>query len=409
MAMQKLEVGEISNKLFMLLVLNSIHESESLLKDGESEASYSNCQLSIQGIAENEIKVYIINNDEITNSVFEVSFAYNFNHICIDYKYYLEFKGYLGAEQEAELKKIISDGLVLQVDVFMSSLSGNIMKKLRNYENAVDCFPYMFNNVTCLNVNTGKIETIRLTPYYDILTPERSAIYGAAINRMEDHWIVYDEEKNRCLAKSFNRNGYGSIYDLSAVEIVESKPTGAKTMWIPIPAIEISAGLPLNVVFVLRDVENVDSNPDYLYMSTKGVFYNGEVTVATINQNDNYEILYVGDGKSLVIGRLESGKVRKVRVRCKSGETEIVKVYNIEATVERSEAINIESLQPFTSQLAVLSDAEIYDGTIFEPFNCHKEANGSSLGFELGKLIAFVRNYWVAIIIAIVVLCVLFV
>ena len=410
MAIQKLEVGEISNKVFMLLVLDSIHSYELGIKKSEvSKELYSNMQISIAGRAENDIVLYYLESGKNFDYVFEISFTYKYNHIYVDGKYYLDFKEVFEDEQEKKIEENISKELEMLIEQNMSVLSRKIMKGLQMYEDMVNCFPYMFNDVTCLNENTRKIETVRLSPYYDVLPPNRLATYDAAINRLEEHKMVYSEEKNKCIAQSFNRNGYGNFYMLSAEAIVEQKPTGAITVWTPIPAIESSANLPLNKILVLKDAENADSKPEYLYMSTKGVFYNSEVVAATISRNEIYELLYAEEDKSLAIGMLESGKVG---VRCKSGDVETVKEYNIEAVVERSEANNIESLQPFTSQLAVLSDAKIYDGTVFEPFNCHDEeesGNEASLGFNLGRLVEIVRKYWKIILGIIALLMLLFI
>ena len=390
MAIQKIEVGEMPNKLFMLMVIDLVN---GLVKKTNGDDGW---KLSISSPAENEVEVcHICQGDEDTvcDQILQILISYKFNHIYIDGKWGVEYNRLVRREQKEVIENGTAKLLDFWVEVYLERISKLIMKGLMEYVNMIDVFPYVFNDITCLNTNTGKVETIRLSPYFDILTPARLETYDAAIDYGGTHCIIYHEERNQCVAKSLNKNDYGNIYTLSATKIAELKPTGQKTIWIPMPAIEQMTSLPLNKILVLKDADNADSAYDYMYLSTKGIFYNGEVIASTLSLKDD-AILYVDTDKSFAVCVLESGKVS---IACMSGEAKTGKEYNIEAVVDRSEINTIASLQPFASQLAALSDTAICDGTKFEPFNCHDEeesGNEASLGFNLGKLVEIIRKYW---------------
>lgn len=367
MITQKLEVGEISSQMFMSLVLDTIYTQERRI--AKSESSKRNWQMEIKCEAEHKVLVTYKLQEPYYTTFCQVYFQFYSGYIHIKNGYCIEFKDNIRVEAELEKKiaKTFSEMIDLETNMLIDLLTKNIMKDLHLFHNIINCFPYMFNFVTCLNVDKGKVENIRLSQYYDILTSEKIVTFGNTfIQRYEDHGIVYSEERGECIASSLNRNEYGNVYTLSADKITELKPTRVQTTWIPICAIERRTNLPLNKIIVLQDAQNAESQPEYLYMSTKGIFYNGEIVSATIGYYEDRLIIYK-DGNVLITAcTLDTGTV--AIAHC-VGDSETIKEYNIKALEEISEANNIESLQPFTSQLAELADDVIFDGSKFLPFN----------------------------------------
>lgn len=366
MITQKLEVGEISSQMFMSLVLDAIHTQERWM--AKSESNKREWQMEIKCEAEHKVLVTYKLQEPYYTAFCQVYFQFYSGYIHIKNGYCIEFKDGIRVEAELEEKiaKTFSKMIDLETNMLIDHLTRNIMKNLLSFHNIINCFPYMFNFVTCLNVDKGKVENIRLSQYYDILTSEKIVTFGNTfIQRYEDHGIVYSKEEGACIASSLNRNEYGNVYTLSADKITELKPTGVQTTWIPICAIEKRTNLPLNKIIVLQDAQNAESQPEYLYMSTKGVFYNGEIVSATIGYKDR--LIIYKDGNVLITAcTLDTGTV--AIAHC-VGDSETIKEYNIKALEEISEANNIESLQPFTSQLAELADDVIFDGSKFLPFN----------------------------------------
>lgn len=366
MITQKLEVGEISSQMFMTLVLDTIYTQERSI--AKSESSKRNWQMEIKCEAEHKVLVTYKLQEPYYTTFCQVYFQFYSGYIHIKNGYCIEFKDNIRVEAELEEKiaKTVSELIDLETNMLIDLLTKNIMKNLLLFHNIINCFPYMFNFVTCLNVGKGKVENIRLSQYYDILTSEKIVTFGNTfIQRYEDHGIVYSKEKGECIASSLNRNEYGNVYTLSSDKITELKPTGIETTWIPICAIEKRTNLPLNKIIVLQDAQNAESQPEYLYMSTKGIFYNGEIVSATIGYEDR--LIIYKDGNVLITAcTLDTGTV--AIAHC-VGDSETIKEYNIKALEEISEANNIESLQPFTSQLAELADDVIFDGSKFLPFH----------------------------------------
>lgn len=366
MITQKLEVGEISSQMFMALVLDTIYTQERWM--AKSESNKREWQMEIKCEAEHKVLVTYKLQEPYYTAFCQVYFQFYSGYIHIKNGYCIKFKDGIRVEAELEEKiaKTFSKMIDLETNMLIDHLTKNIMKNLLSFHNIINCFPYMFNFVTCLNVDKGKVENIRLSQYYDILTSEKIVTFGNTfIPRYEDHGIVYSKEEGACIASSLNRNEYGNVCTLSADKITELKPTGVGITWIPICAIEKRTNLPLNKIIVLQDAQNAESQPEYLYMSTKGVFYNGEIVSATIGYEDR--LIIYKDGNVLITAcTLDTGTV--AIAHC-VGDSETIKEYNIKALEEISEANNIESLQPFTSQLAELADDVIFDGSKFLPFN----------------------------------------
>ena len=364
MITQKLEVGEISSQMFMTLVLDAIHMREYNL--AKTKAKVADWKMQIDCEADNEVVLYYLQLIGDVDMTMKVSFKYQSSYIHINNKYFIDFRGKRRVGNEDEIEATLSKLLDEETEGLIKFLTKNIMKEFLLFTKMISCFPYMFNTITCLNVSTGKVEPIHLSSYYDILTLEKYEIQDLEIERLGTHTMVYSEENDICIANSKNRNGYGNIYTLSADKITELKPTRVETTWIPICAIEKRTNLPLNKIIVLQDAQNAESQPEYLYMSTKGIFYNGEIVTATIGYYEDRLIIYK-DGNVLITAcTLDTGTV--AIAHC-IGDSETIKEYNIKALEEISEANNIESLQPFTSQLAELADDVIFDGSKFLPFH----------------------------------------
>lgn len=398
---KRIEVGNISNQLFILLTLDAIHGIDWELKKKEGSRDRFGGKMSIDIMSENEILLRYIDMKKQWDITSKISFTYKQDYIYIDGESIIEYKVYVSDDELVDKLEQNADEIVrAEVNMLVTGISQRIMKIMAEYQNILNVFPYMFNEVTCLNVNTNQVETICLSPHYDILTPSRKSNYDGTIRRLESRFMVFDDERNLCRAKAFNRYDLGSLYTLSATLIEEVKHTGEKTTWIPLPAIEQETNLALNKVFVLKDAENAESANVYMYLSTKGFFYKGEILTATLNLKDNL-ILYTGIDKSYAIGIVETGELA---ILCVSGDVKTAKKYNIEAVLNRTEVNNIESLQPFANLITALTDATICDGSQFKPLNEQKDkVGGATLGFDLGRLFEFVSENW-KIILGIIVL-----
>ncbi|MBR6813390.1 MAG: hypothetical protein IKM50_02465 [Tidjanibacter sp.] len=349
--------------MFMALVLDAIHMREYNL--AKTKADVADWKMQIDCEAENKVVLYYLQTMGDVDMTMKFSFKYQSGYIHINNKYFIDFRGNRRVGNEDKMEATLSKLTDAETNGLIEFLTKNIMKEFLLFTKMISCFPYMFNTITCLNVSTGKVEPIHLSSYYDILTLEKYKIQDLEIERLGNHTMVYSDKDDTCLVNSKNRNGYGNIYTLSADKITELKPTRVETTWIPICAIEKRTNLPLNKIIVLQDAQNAESQPEYLYMSTKGVFYNGEIVSATIGYEDR--IIIYKDGNVLITAcTLDTGTV--AIAHC-VGDSDTIKEYNIKALEEISEANNIESLQPFTSQLAELADDVIFDGSKFLPFN----------------------------------------
>ena len=401
MVPQRIEVGNITNQLYMMLTLDAIHTQDLAFQKCEDAKDNINGKMSIYIKSEKEILLCYIDISENWDMISKISITYNQDYIYVDGESDIDYKTYTPGDVVDEIEQHADKMLRFYVKSIVDGVHHNI-KQMTEFLKMLKSFPYMFNEVTCLNVNTNQVETIRLSPHYDMLTPDRMSSYDGTIRRLESRSMIYDEKKNRCLVKAYNRYDYGILYTLSATLIEEIKHTGEKITWIPLPAIERETNISLNKVLVLKDAENAESANVYMYLSTKGFFYKGEILTATLNLKENL-ILYTGIDKSYAIGIVETGELA---VLCVSGDVKTASKYNIEAVLDRAEANNIEDLQPYTNLLAALADVAICDGNRFRPSNSQDdkaEGNSATLGYYLGELFEIVRNHW-KIILGIIVL-----
>ena len=374
MAHHKIEIADISNNVFFLLVLETIHSFESSLKKkGMSKTVIENVRLSIKGYAENKLILYYITETENMTIVERISFVYQSNNIQIEGSYKVDL--ICDYDDEDQIEDAVCGRLNTTINIMVRDLTARIKVGLQEYTNMANCIPYMFNKITCLNVESGKIETIRLTPYYNILNPDRLETYDYSIGRLETHHMVYDNSRNKCLATSFNKYEYGNVYEMSPYKIEEITSAKKKTTWIPINAIEQVSKLPLNKILVLKDTENADADLEYMFLSTKGIFLRGEVFAYTLKINNSDVIIYAGANKQFEITFHEAGQIE---INYTTGETQINNRYNIEKVLDKQEAYNIESLKPYTVQLVTLRDMKIFDGTYFEPIDCSSDNNKTS-------------------------------
>ena len=371
MAHHKIEIADISNNVFFLLVLETIHSFESELKKTEkSEIVTEYGRLSIEGCAENELILYYITETEAMTIVERISFVYQSNNIQIEGSYKVDL--ICDYDDEDQIEDAVRGRINTTMNIMVRDLTARIKVGLQEYTNMANCIPYMFNKITCLNVESGKIETIRLTPYYNILNPDRLETYDASIGRLETHHMVYSDSRNECLATSFNKYEYGNVYEMSPYKIEEITSAKKKTTWIPINAIEQISTLPLNKIVVLKDTENTDSDLEYMFLSTKGIFLRGEVFAYTLKINNNDVVIYAGANKQYEITIHEA---EQIEINYTTGETQISNRYNIEKVLDKQDAYNIESLKPYTAQLVTLRDMKIFDGTYFEPIDCSSDNN----------------------------------
>ncbi|MBO7283207.1 MAG: hypothetical protein J6U73_07430 [Alistipes sp.] len=399
MAIKKIEVGDISNSVFQLLVLDAIHTVE--IGHKATGTMLDGWQISVNLSTENQFVISYLNRTEHTSDILQYTISYQSKYIHIDSEYGVDFLDVFTEESENKYEQCLVKLFETEKDLIEGEISKKIMsQRLLDYIKIENTFPYLFNNITCLNVNSGQIETIRLSPYYDIITPDRLANYDGLIYRKESHALIYSEKKGACLAESLNQHGYGSVCTLSKTMIEEILPTGQKTTWIPLPAIEEITNVSLNKMLVLKDAENADSADVYLYLSTKGLFYKGEIVVTPMSIKKD-AIVYDGVDKSFAITTLETGELA---VLCLSGETKIAKKYNVKSVINPGDINNIASLQPFADLLTALSDTEICDGTKFESFG----KNDSSSEFDFSAIVEIVREHWKVIAIIIVLIFIFF-
>ena len=326
-------------------------------------------ELCIDILSETEVNVRYIRTASSFDSEELVSFNYKDGFIFIDGNWEIVYHKYISIDDRDGIEE--NAGKLLSEEIKLLELFTVLeIKRLSYHYDIANCYPYGFNRISCINTTTGVIENVRLSPYYNILNDSKQANYNC-IGRYQKHGIVYDKERNRCIAVAQDRHGLGPAYELSSTYMTNATE---ETTWIPICSLEQSTQLPFNKFVYLKDIENqeIDTNA-IIYLSAKGMLYNGNAMLATlaipdlenIGTSQRISIKYQTDDASFEISMLETGELAIEQTDADNNKT--TKKYIVEKTIAKEKVSDHPELSLLSSKVSILSEGKIYDGTQFEP------------------------------------------
>ena len=406
MRTNQLKVGEISNKSFQLLVIDAVHKYEYSLSR-EDDSNYKKAiqkeDLYIDIVTETEIIVNYKYDRKSFGILKVLNIKYRDDIILINSEWNCTYYTYVPNKTSKEIENLIDEDTQTLTNDIIEIITENILD-ITSFIRILDLYPYGFNKVTCLNKNTGVIEDIRLTPYYTLLRDDDSVRYNT-IGRLEGHFILAGSENKAVFTRAKDKHGLGSDCALGNLHL-QYFLNNNETIWVSICGIEKETKIPFNRILCLKDVnEDNLASTTYMYLSTKGSFYDGKVFPTTLNiqESDNNEelsIVYKSDDSAIILRTLTTGEIEVEHID--SNENKKTKIYSIEKVIKKEDLKNSAENTSIFNKIDLLGDNNINDGTMFNPIISRTTKNKirakEKAYAEEHPFITFFSKNWIKII-----------
>lgn len=278
----EIEVGKITPKEFQYAVVVNMHTMLSYSKD-DSTKYYVNL------LNEKEIMVdvrdqFVRTEEDGYKEKCEYRLTYSIRYadglITIDFLEWwvsdISFKNRIDKVSEAQMH-ILSIGVE-------KTLKAVKRRKL------VNDYARVFNPVTCINMSTGDIESIRLTPNYTISKEVkirdkwRWVGYDVFTN---SYTMVQDKEGARLLCGDNDSCLYMFSNSLITRSVPGSDDDDDAEVWIPLATMLEGVPFVLNKPLFVKIINKPDSKNFWMYITTGGIVYDGRVLVATMRFEDD--------------------------------------------------------------------------------------------------------------------------
>lgn len=277
----EIEVGKITPKEFQYAVVVNMHTMLSYSED-DSTKYYVNL-LSEKEIMVDVREQFVRTEEDGYKVECECRLTYSINYddglIKIDFLEWWvsdsSFKNRIDKESEAQMH-ILSIGVE-------KTLKAVKRRKL------VNDYARVFNPVTCINMSTGDIESIRLTPNYTISKEVkirdrwRWVGYDVFTN---SYTMVQDKEGARLLCSDNDSCLYMFSNSLITRSVPGSDDDDDAEVWIPLATMLEGVPIELNKPLFVKNINKPESKNFWMYISTGGIVYDGRVLVSTMRYED---------------------------------------------------------------------------------------------------------------------------
>ena len=270
------------------------------------------------------------------------------------------------------LRKTIDNVWEAQMKMLLTGVETTLRAVKKN--KLVNLYTRAFNPVTCINMSTGDIESIRLTPNYTISRAMKISglwrwmQYDALIecNKMDP-----DKKEGRLLCRDNNAH---CLHLFSNSMIVSSVPGSEDDddteAWIPLAPMLEGVPFELNKPLFVKNIDNLEVKNFWMYITTGGIIYDGRVLVATMRYEEEED-----SAKRFLVFKSAENTVKlllapseTIKMHVEDGTT--VEILNL-AVEKTGDFDNIpendSSLSELKSNEALLPGDEYFDGTEFWP------------------------------------------
>lgn len=245
-------------------------------------------------------------------------------------------------------------------------------------------YSFVFNPVSCFNLDTGEMENIRLTPYCSVLKEEDCWLcdYGKSYS---NHQLMLIPNENLCVAKDETEEDIGDSYALTERLIVKQHTSKFnadeeyKCSWLTLSSFIKDSPLKVEAPLYLT---SDDGKTAWLFMATTGIVYGDVLVKAPMRLNtESMEIEYddgsrlIGlqwtDEKHITVREEINGSVT-TRMFCVEDKSEdfiapALPVVESPEEIEEEEDAEVKDIMRKVEQLD-LDNSNYYDGTQFVPF-----------------------------------------
>lgn len=251
-------------------------------------------------------------------------------------------------------------------------------------------YSFVFNPVSCFNLDTGEMENIRLTPYCSVLKEEDCLLcdvgkfpYGG--HSYGDHQLMLMPNENLCAAKDETEEDIGDSCALTERLIVKQHTSKFnadeeyKCSWLTLCSFIKDSPLKIETELYLT---SDDGRTAWLYLATTGIVYGKELVKAPMRLNTELMEIEYNDGCRIIGVQLtdeEHITVREeingsvtTRIFCVEDRSEDFIAWCGPCVSDSDETLETENENPevadFIGKTKQLEGSHYYDGTEFVPF-----------------------------------------
>lgn len=385
---EEIEVGKIPYQIFQLYCTNAINWAFTIKTDGEPRES--NWDVYINLVSPTNFEVYtfhINNNNEVTATIgYKIEYI-NDSIIVIEsaseYNTKFEFLSLFdeetrNANEEHNKKRETSINEIHKLT--MELLLMGFANSLKNTTAAdiYKLYPPVFNPISCFNLNSNKVEHLRLTPHSSIISIQDRKKYDCYKELSRKQGITPCKEDGYCASKDVNKHDLGAVYSFCREKIVKIASAHSKKTWLPISSLIAKTPIRINTPLYVKPTESSEEGT-WLYIATNGIIYGDTIIKAAMEykvidtEKGPIELIIYKDENQELLLPLVANELLLIR----GSELTTPIVLDIERVVEEdvfaSESEEFVNLKANIDKLNdSLIDRNYYDGTKFEELLTYK-------------------------------------
>ena len=379
---EEIEVGKIPHQIFQLYCANALTRAFTIKIDKQSEYT-GNTEVYINLYSPTHFSVFTFDINSKNEVKATVSYQIEYiNDSTIVIESDSEIKTNYGlalfnAEARNALDECydeIENGIDEIQKITMDFLLSGCSKSLKD-TSAIDIYqlyPPVFNPVSCFNLNSNKVEHLRLTPHCSFISIRDKKKYNSYKVYSRKQGITPCKEDGYCASKDVNKHDLGAVYSFCREKIVKIASAHSKETWLPINSLIANTKISINTPLYVKPTES-ESEGEWLYIATNGIIYGDTIIKAAME----YKVIEAEKGPiELIIYKDENQElllplVANELVLIRGNELESPIVLDIERVVEKdifaSESEEFTILKANIEKLNnSLIDRNYYDGTQFE-------------------------------------------
>lgn len=379
---EEIEVGKIPHQIFQLYCANALTRAFTIKIDKQSEYTgntevyinlYSPTHFSVFTFdinSKNEVKAtvsyqieYINDSTIVIESDSEIKTNYGLALFNAEARNALD-------ECYDEIEKGIDEIQKITMDFLLSGFSESL--KDTSAIDIYQLYPPVFNPVSCFNLNSNKVEHLRLTPHCSIIPIQDRKKYDSYKLFSRKQAITACKDDGYCASKDVNKHDLGVVYAFSLEKIEKIASAHSKETWLPITSLITNTNIKINTPLYVKPKES-EGEGAWLYIATNGIIYGDTIIKAGMEykvieaEKGPIELIAYKDENQEILLPLVANELLLIR-----GD-ELTKpiVLDIERAVEEdiltSDSEEFANLKANIEKLNnSLIDRNYYDGSKFE-------------------------------------------